>query len=96
MQLFVRAGHAVMLVGKAGCGKSSILSNLLAALKEKQLVNAVTVACNYYTTSPALQASIEGHLEKKAGSLFGPAGSIQRLAVFLDDLNMPEVRRVWH
>ena len=48
---------------------------------------------NYYTDSRVLQANMEtSPLEKKTGTNYGPPGK-SALVFFLDDLNLPEVRR---
>ncbi|XP_041937573.1 dynein heavy chain 11, axonemal [Alosa sapidissima] len=88
VDLLVQRGKPVMLVGNAGVGKTILVSDKVAQLKEEYTV--AKVPFNYYTTSAMLQRVLEKPLEKKAGRNFAPAGT-KKLIYFVDDLNMPEV-----
>ncbi|XP_065334425.1 dynein beta chain, ciliary-like [Cloeon dipterum] len=88
LDLLMADRHPVILVGGAGCGKSVLVNDRLAALSENFMV--ANVPFNYYTTSEMLQKILEKPLEKKAGRNYGPPGS-KTLIYFIDDLNMPEV-----
>uniref|UniRef100_A0AAY4DTI1 Dynein, axonemal, heavy polypeptide 9 like n=1 Tax=Denticeps clupeoides TaxID=299321 RepID=A0AAY4DTI1_9TELE len=88
MDLLVQKGKAIMLVGNAGVGKTILVSDKVAKLKEDYMV--AKVPFNYYTTSAMLQRVLEKPLEKKAGRNFAPSGA-KKLIYFVDDLNMPEV-----
>ena len=76
----------VMLVGNAGCAKSTVLANKLRSLPDNTL--SYTINFNSFSDSSSLQAILESVLEKKSGTTFGPPGS-KRLIYFLDDFNMP-------
>lgn len=80
--------HPVMLVGNAGCGKTVLVGEKLAALNENFAI--ANVPFNFYTTSEMLQKILEKPLEKKAGRNYGPPGN-KTLIYFVDDMNMPEV-----
>lgn len=80
--------HPIMLVGNAGCGKTVLVTEKLAALQENYAV--MNIPFNFYTTSEMLQKILEKPLEKKAGRNYGPPGN-KTLIYFIDDLNMPEV-----
>ncbi|KAG7214621.1 hypothetical protein INR49_010513 [Caranx melampygus] len=80
-------GKPIMLVGNAGVGKTILVSDKVAKLKEDYMV--AKVPFNYYTTSAMLQRVLEKPLEKKAGRKFAPP-TAKRLIYFIDDLNMPE------
>ncbi|KAL3988340.1 receptor tyrosine-protein kinase erbB-2 [Sarotherodon galilaeus] len=88
MDLLLQRGKPIMLVGNAGVGKTILVSDKVAKLKEDYIV--AKVPFNYYTTSAMLQRVLEKPLEKKAGRKFGPP-TAKRLIYFIDDLNMPEV-----
>uniref|UniRef100_A0A672IQ98 Dynein axonemal heavy chain 11 n=1 Tax=Salarias fasciatus TaxID=181472 RepID=A0A672IQ98_SALFA len=88
MDLLLQRGKPIMLVGNAGVGKTILVSDKVAKLKEDYMVTKVPF--NYYTTSAMLQRVLEKPLEKKAGRKFAPP-SAKRLIYFIDDLNMPEV-----
>ena len=78
-------GHAAMLVGSAGCGKTAIIMGKLRSLGEEYLNCVVNV--NYFTNANSLQKILESPLEKKAGKNYGPPGN-KMLIYFVDDLNM--------
>ncbi|XP_072570592.1 dynein axonemal heavy chain 11 isoform X2 [Paramormyrops kingsleyae] len=88
MDLLLLKGKPVMLVGNAGAGKTILVSDRVARLKEDYVLTKVPF--NYYTTSAMLQRVLEKPLEKKAGRNYAPPGT-KRLIYFIDDLNMPEV-----
>jgi len=89
MELCVLARHPVMLVGNAGCGKTQLVNGMLSGF-DPAVRASTTLNFNFYTGSSALQSTLEGVLEKKAGINFGPPGTGQ-MVFFLDDLNLPEV-----
>lgn len=66
MDLLMAMRRPVMLVGGAGCGKTVLVNNKLAALQDTTLVT--TIPFNHYTTSMVLQGVMEGPLEKKSGT----------------------------
>ncbi|XP_029930046.1 dynein heavy chain 11, axonemal [Myripristis murdjan] len=88
LDLLLQRGKPIMLVGNAGVGKTILVSDKVAKLKEDYVV--AKVPFNYYTTSAMLQRVLEKPLEKKAGRNFAPPAA-KRLIYFIDDLNMPEV-----
>lgn len=104
LDAMVARGIPAMLVGPAGCGKTAVITGALglrtgtggakgtsgsasAALPPTALC---TVNFNFYTSASALQMTLEGPLEKKFATSFGPVGG-SALIFFLDDLNLPEV-----
>lgn len=89
--MLLRARKPVMLAGYAGCGKTQLISGLLASQPSEERLSA-TVNFNFFTGSRELQATLEAPLEKKTGANFGPKGKAQ-LVFFLDDVNLPEVDR---
>jgi len=91
MDLLVAQRDPVMLVGYAGCGKTQLVSGLLAVQKPDERLSHV-VNFNFYTDAKSLQSIMEQPLEKKTGSNFGPPGNAS-LIYYLDDLNLPEVDR---
>ncbi|KAK5888840.1 hypothetical protein CesoFtcFv8_014895 [Champsocephalus esox] len=70
MDLLLHRGKPIMLVGNAGVGKTILVSDKVAKLKEDFIV--AKVPFNYYTTSAMLQRVLEKPLEKKAGRKFAP------------------------
>ncbi|XP_006880447.1 PREDICTED: dynein heavy chain 11, axonemal [Elephantulus edwardii] len=88
VDLLLKKGNPLMLVGNAGVGKTVFVGDILASLSEDYVVSRVPF--NYYTTSAALQKTLEKSLEKKAGRNYGPVGN-KKLVYFIDDMNLPEV-----
>jgi dynein heavy chain len=88
MDLFLKRGRPMMLVGGAGCGKTMLIKDRLAALPQDQYMN-VTMNFNYYTSSHELQFILEQPLIK-IGRRFGPPHN-KKLIFFIDDLNQPLV-----
>jgi dynein heavy chain len=85
MDKLVRGGNAVMFVGGAGTGKTTLVKQYLAELDENML--STEIAVNYYTDSFALQQQIEGVIDKRSGRTFGPP-STKKMIYFLDDINL--------
>ena len=76
----------VMLVGNAGCAKTTVLADKLRSLDDQML--SYTINFNSFTDSRSLQPVLEQPLEKKSGMTFGPPGQ-KRMVYLLDDFNMP-------
>jgi dynein heavy chain, axonemal len=89
MEQMVHQRDPVMLVGYAGCGKTQLVSGLLAQQKAEKIVSHC-INFNFFTDSRVLQSNMEAPLEKKTGTNYGPPGKAA-LVYFLDDLNLPEV-----
>lgn len=79
-----------MLLGPAGCGKTSIVRSTLSSLDQDSKFLVVNVPFSFYTTSAGVQRAMEMHLEKKVGKNFGPPGQ-KKIIYFIDDFNIPEV-----
>lgn len=79
-----------MLVGPAGCGKTSVVRSTIGALDQDSEYLLVNVPFSFYTTSAAVQRAMELHLEKKVGKNYGPPGQ-KKIIFFIDDFNIPEV-----
>ncbi|KAL6782194.1 hypothetical protein ACKKBF_B39410 [Auxenochlorella protothecoides x Auxenochlorella symbiontica] len=88
-ETLVKAGHAVLLVGPAGTGKSAVMARALESM-DGQGVMVNRLPLNSCHDGPSLQTILERPLEKKAGMRYGPRGS-KRLIYWLDNVNMPIV-----
>lgn len=89
MDLLVRKGNNVMLAGAAGTGKTQLVNGMLSHLNPEFHISA-SVNMNFYTSASVLLSSLEGSLQKRTGSTYGPQGSA-KLVYFIDDLNLPAV-----
>jgi dynein heavy chain len=87
----LESGHAVMLAGFAGTGKSVLIRHFLDSLNYNDyLYRAMNF--NYYTTSASLQAFLESAIEMKSGKLYAPP--LQKKCIyFINDMNMPAIDR---
>ena len=91
LKQFITVGHAPLLVGNAGCGKTQISKGLLKDLSaDGENYTYQIINFNYYTDSTLLQNIMEQNLEKRAGKTFSPPGKA-KLIYFIDDLNMPKL-----
>ena len=89
LDLLVKGGFHVMLAGPAGTGKTQLVNGLLTSLQREQHIYT-NVNMNFYTNASVLLTSLEGQLQKRTGTTFGPPGAA-KLVYFVDDLNLPEV-----
>lgn len=84
-------GKPVLLVGEAGCGKTSILRHRLKQHGgDIGEVLSLTVFCNKFTTSRSLWKEMSSCLEWKHATTFVPKGN-KRLTCLVDDLNLSRV-----
>ena len=91
LKQFISVGHAPLLVGNAGCGKTQISKGLLNDLSaDGESYTYQIINFNFYTDSMLLQNILEQNLEKRAGKTFAPPGKA-KLIYFIDDLNMPKL-----
>lgn len=68
MDLLLQRGKPIMLVGNAGVGKTILVSDKVAKLKEDYMV--AKVPFNYYTTSAMLQRKNHRNMNKYAVGAF--------------------------
>lgn len=71
-----------------GTGKTTLIKSYLAGLDETTATTVITL--NYYMDHAALQARIDGSIDKRSGRTFGPPQG-KRMVFYLDDLNLPYV-----
>lgn len=88
MDSLVKKGHAVMLVGTAGTGKTLLIETYLRNLMDPYLTT--TINMNYYMDSKALQALLDNNIDKRSGRMYGPPTGKKRI-FFIDDINLPYI-----
>ena len=86
-----RNGKYTMFVGNAGTGKTEIIKNYLGSLdKDADGIISKNIVMSYYTSSFTLQQELEGYINKRSGSFFGPPMG-KKMIFFIDDMNLPYV-----
>ena len=74
-----------LFLGSTGCGKSSLLENVLFRLKSRvRLFTSHVVNLNYYSDATSLLISLQSVLHKRTGSAYGPSGANKKLIYFID------------
>jgi dynein heavy chain len=82
--------YPLFFTGVTGVGKSIIIQSAIEELKEKDNFMDIFLAFSSQTKAAQVQMQIEEKLEKRRKNLLsGPAG--KKVAIFVDDVNMPEV-----
>jgi dynein heavy chain len=89
-KLLVLDRHPILLVGPTGTGKSAIVQKLLSTVMNQDVYNTVKIGFTAQTEANAAQDIIDQSLGKRKRGVFGPAFG-QRMVIFIDDINMPEV-----
>ena len=81
------------ITGETGVGKSAIILNLLNKLADTGNNTSIIMNFSAQTSSDVTQSTLEFKLERRKGKklLSGKGG--KSLAVFIDDVNMPEPNR---
>jgi len=91
LNTLARNGKYAMFVGPAGTGKTEIIKNFLGSLdKETDGIISKNIVMSYYTSSFSLQQEIEGYIDKRSGSFFGPPMG-KKMVFFIDDMNLPYI-----
>lgn len=80
----VKAGRPVVIVGGAGCGKSTLARLRLRALPDGMASRVVDI--HAATDAAAIRAELDAPLERKTTAMRGPPGT-RRLVFFLDDVH---------
>ncbi|XP_051786676.1 dynein axonemal heavy chain 9-like isoform X2 [Erpetoichthys calabaricus] len=90
--LLSTAGHHVMLIGEAGCGKTAILREQLQALTSADMtdVQQLQIPMSRITNPKMLWESLLNKLEWHHGTVYSPAKN-KRLLCLVDDLHLAEV-----
>ena len=89
LEKLLRDHHCAMLAGPSGTGKTQTIMGQLKKLDAKETLYT-TINMNFFTGGLVLQAALEGVLQKKTGSLYGPPGACH-MVYFIDDFNLPEL-----
>ena len=91
LDILIRNGKYAMFVGNAGTGKTEIMKAYLSSLdKEIDGLMSKNIILSYYTSSFSLQHELEGYIDKRSGTYFGPPMG-KKMVFFIDDMNLPYV-----
>ena len=80
----------VVLVGESGTSKSATIQNFLRNLDADSNL-LLNINFSSRTSSMDVQRTIEANIEKRTKEIYGPPPG-KRLVVFMDDMNMPQVK----
>uniref|UniRef100_A0A8D9BAE7 Dynein heavy chain 6, axonemal n=1 Tax=Cacopsylla melanoneura TaxID=428564 RepID=A0A8D9BAE7_9HEMI len=90
MERLLLVNHPVLFTGVTGVGKTVVVRSVLNKLVTTQDWAALTIHFSGQTSCGRTQAILEGKLQQRTKTVLGaPLG--KRLAVFVDDVNMPQV-----
>ena len=81
-----------MLVGETGTSKTATVSHFLHDL-DKDTHLLLNINFSSRTTSLDVERNIKANVEKRTKEVYGPPSG-KRLIIFLDDMNMPQARRL--
>mmetsp|Transcript_25191 Transcript_25191/g.84661 ORF Transcript_25191/g.84661 Transcript_25191/m.84661 type:complete len:4540 (+) Transcript_25191:178-13797(+) len=79
----------ILFVGESGTAKTTIVNDYLGQLADETSTR-LTLGFSSRTSSKDVQTNLEANVDKRTGSVYGPPVG-KKLAVFIDDLNMPKV-----
>jgi len=86
----VKYKRPVLLVGETGTSKTATVANFLGDL-DSDVHLLLNINFSSRTTSLDVQRNLEANVEKRTKEIYGPPSG-KRLILFLDDMNMPQVR----
>nr|XP_018669150.1 dynein heavy chain 9, axonemal [Ciona intestinalis] len=83
------AGHAAMIVGPPGCGKSALVRERIHTVSSGEVAEVLSLFlhCNRLTEAGTLWKQVSQHLEWKHGVTYTPRGN-KKLLCMVDDVNL--------
>ena len=87
----VKVGKNALLIGEQGSAKSTLINCYLKKIKND---NLLVMHSNFSstTTTQLFQKSIEGNIDRRMGSVFGPPVG-KNMMIFVDDVSQPEINK---
>ena len=84
----MKAGKPTLFIGGNGVGKTLLAREYLRSQTAFPVSRSLSL--NYFTSARRLQAQLEGFLEKRSGTSYGPPG-MSKMLLLVDDFNLPAV-----
>ncbi|GMH67856.1 hypothetical protein TrLO_g3024 [Triparma laevis f. longispina] len=79
----------ILYIGESGTAKTLTIENYTSGLNPDKFAR-LAINMSSRTSSKDVQINVEDNVDKRTGSIYGPAGG-KKLIVFIDDMNMPKV-----
>ncbi|KAJ3111652.1 Dynein heavy chain 6, axonemal [Phlyctochytrium bullatum] len=83
-------GYPTLFTGNTGVGKSIIVQDLLSIMGREKGFLSVILNFSAQTSSSQTQQVVELKLEKKRKNILGAPAGFKKIALFIDDVNMPK------
>ncbi|KAI8801429.1 dynein heavy chain and region D6 of dynein motor-domain-containing protein [Cladochytrium replicatum] len=91
LEALLTNGYPTLFTGNTGVGKSVIIQDLMDKICKKNLFVPVVLNFSGQTTSAQTQHYMEHKLEKKRKNILGAPSGMNKIVLFVDDLNMPKL-----
>ena len=90
LESVVKLGENIIFVGEQGSAKTTLANSFFKKAKENEGHMIMHRNFSSTTTPQLFQKSIEGNVDKRMGSVFGPPVG-KKMIIFVDDVNLPEI-----
>ncbi|KAJ1555212.1 Dynein heavy chain 6, axonemal, partial [Nowakowskiella sp. JEL0078] len=90
LEALLTNGYPTLFTGSTGVGKSVTIQDLLNRISKKNAYVPVVMNFSGQTSSAQTQQYMELKLEKKRKNIMGAPTGMNKIVLFVDDLNMPK------
>jgi dynein heavy chain len=89
MDRLIERRRPILLIGGAGSGKTVMINQKIrSTMAASGKYCTLYVQMNYFSKAGVIQNTLEGVMEKRTGSIYGPPNQ-KKMLIFYDDLNLP-------